>query len=91
MEVLLYTLPHGLWFLFKPQLNFTISTKLKCTIYKNLNFNYLKVFLNFTISLLNSFFQMHARADVEKSADAMLANGMENKNQNQMALALQVI
>ena len=33
---------------------------------------------------------MHARADVEKSADAMLATGMESKNQNQMALALQV-
>ena len=33
---------------------------------------------------------MHARADVEKSADTMLANGMESKNQNQMALALQV-
>ena len=34
--------------------------------------------------------QMHARADVEKSADVMLASGMETKNQNQMALALQV-
>ena len=33
---------------------------------------------------------MHARADVEKSADVMLASGMETKNQNQMALALQV-
>lgn len=33
---------------------------------------------------------MHARADVEKSADSMLATGMESKNQNQMALALQV-
>ena len=34
---------------------------------------------------------MHARSDVEKSADSMLANGMEGKNQNQMALALQVL
>ena len=34
---------------------------------------------------------MHARADVEKSADSMLVTGMESKNQNQMALALQVI
>ena len=34
---------------------------------------------------------MHARSDVEKSADSMLANGMEGKNQNQMALAMQVL
>jgi hypothetical protein len=34
---------------------------------------------------------MQARADVEKNADALLSSGMESKNQNQMALALQVI
>jgi hypothetical protein len=33
---------------------------------------------------------MQARADVEKNADALLSSGMESKNQNQMALALQV-
>ena len=32
----------------------------------------------------------HARTDVERSADAMLASGMETKNQNQMGVALQV-
>ena len=32
----------------------------------------------------------HARTDVERSADLMLASGMETKSQNQMGVALQV-
>ena len=32
----------------------------------------------------------HAKKDVERSADVMLASGMETKNQNQMGVALQV-
>ena len=32
----------------------------------------------------------HARKDVERSADIMLASGMETKNQNQIGVALQV-
>ena len=33
---------------------------------------------------------IHARHEVERSADAMLASGMESKSQNQMGIALQV-
>ena len=33
---------------------------------------------------------LHARNDVERSADAMLSSGMESKGQNQMGIALQV-
>jgi hypothetical protein len=32
----------------------------------------------------------HAKKDVERSADVLLASGMETKNQNQMGVALQV-
>ncbi len=33
---------------------------------------------------------LHAKSDIERSADGMLGRGMENQNQNQISIAIQV-